>query len=173
MATRVREYILNEDDSINAVNWAKLQDALRGKTCKCTTSRKKVCGRQLGVFPSTGRCGCIYHESYDEVANALNSLNAVEDPETTKTPPKTLKTQTPEAPQPEMQRVNRHTRAGRDGKAIVCGYCNHVSVVYHFAWCALVCLGCERNVQKHEHFIPVKRQVDVARLFRESDLVPQ
>lgn len=45
--------------------------------------------------------------------------------------------------------VTRHTRAGNEGKLIKC-LCGEHLRVYHFAWSAIVCLGCRNMVDKYE-----------------------
>jgi len=51
------------------------------------------------------------------------------------------------------RRVNRYTRAPRDGREIQCSYCDFPVRVYHFSWCAAVCQGCHRDVEKGEWLI--------------------
>ena len=46
--------------------------------------------------------------------------------------------------------VNRYTRAGKNGKEIICPYCNKISRVYHFSWSAVGCLNCKEMVNKNE-----------------------
>ena len=52
-----------------------------------------------------------------------------------------------------MKKVNRYTRAGKQGKEITCPKCNQSYPVYHFAWSALVCLGCKQTIQKEEYLL--------------------
>ena len=51
------------------------------------------------------------------------------------------------------RRVNRYTRAPRKGREIQCSYCDFRVRVYHFSWCAAVCQGCHRDVEKGEWLI--------------------
>ena len=52
--------------------------------------------------------------------------------------------------------VTKHTRAGKHGKVIRCPKCNGGVRVYHFAWSALGCRGCqitndpEYMINKHD-----------------------
>jgi ribosomal protein S27E len=48
--------------------------------------------------------------------------------------------------------VDRYTRAGRNGRQITCPDCGEISRVYHFAWCAITCSGCDRMIDK-EHWL--------------------
>ena len=49
--------------------------------------------------------------------------------------------------------VNRHTRAGRNGRQITCPDCGKIARVYHFAWCAITCSGCDRMIDKENWLI--------------------
>jgi ribosomal protein S27E len=48
--------------------------------------------------------------------------------------------------------VDRYTRAGRNGRLITCPNCGEIARVYHFAWCAITCSGCDRMIDK-EHWL--------------------
>ena len=48
--------------------------------------------------------------------------------------------------------VDRFTRAGRAGREIICPSCGTVARVYHFAWCAITCSGCDQMIDK-EHWL--------------------
>lgn len=54
---------------------------------------------------------------------------------------------------PLLVKVNKRTRAGRNGKAIKCPNCGHVSWVYHFSWCGLTCQGCDTMVDKQDWWV--------------------
>lgn len=43
--------------------------------------------------------------------------------------------------------VTGRTRARRDGTIIACP-CGQEVIVFHFAWSALVCLGCRDAIEK-------------------------
>ena len=47
-------------------------------------------------------------------------------------------------------KVNQRTRAGKNGKEIVCPKCNSSATVYHFAWSALGCQGCNGMIEKYD-----------------------
>jgi len=55
-----------------------------------------------------------------------------------------------------LQPVTRWTRAPRDGtgRPIVCPHCGTVARVYHFAWCAITCSGCNRMIDKGDWSMP-------------------
>lgn len=46
-----------------------------------------------------------------------------------------------------LQPVTGATRARRDGTPIMCP-CGQEITVYHFAWIALVCIGCGHEIHK-------------------------
>jgi len=48
--------------------------------------------------------------------------------------------------------VDRYTRAPRLGREIICPNCGTVARVYHFAWCAITCSGCDQMIDK-EHWL--------------------
>ena len=74
MATLVREWILNRDDTINGDNLTKLRERVNDKTCEVVLKNKKVCGRKYQVH-CFGRCGCQFHEDYSHALEALNVLD--------------------------------------------------------------------------------------------------
>lgn len=45
--------------------------------------------------------------------------------------------------------VPKWTHAGKDGKTIYCPHCNASTHVYSFAWSALVCPSCKREINKY------------------------
>ena len=49
--------------------------------------------------------------------------------------------------------VDRYTRAGRNGRQITCPDCGEIARVYHFAWCAITCSGCDRMIDKQHWLI--------------------
>jgi ribosomal protein S27E len=49
--------------------------------------------------------------------------------------------------------VDRYTRAGRHGRQITCPDCGEIARVYHFAWCAITCSGCDRMIDKENWLI--------------------
>ena len=57
---------------------------------------------------------------------------------------------------PQGHTVNRDTQAGPDGKVITCPICGTGTRVFHFAWSALQCDGCEEFVDKNSWRNPVK-----------------
>ena len=73
MATPVREYLLNADDSVNVENLTKLRNATKDKTCSILTKNKRTCGRAYNIFPR--HCGCRFHEDYSHALVALNVLD--------------------------------------------------------------------------------------------------
>jgi len=54
-----------------------------------------------------------------------------------------------------MTKISRYTRAGVNGKAIQCPICGHNSIVYHFDWRAMTCLGCKKLVDKEDFLLLV------------------
>lgn len=56
-----------------------------------------------------------------------------------------------------MEKVNRYTRAGFDGRVITCPNCGHSKTVYHFAWYALGCNGCNEMIKKTDYLTEPKK----------------
>lgn len=54
------------------------------------------------------------------------------------------------APVPNVLKVTRYTRASRGGKNCFCPECGFANPVFHFAWSALMCLGCRKLFLKRE-----------------------
>ena len=52
-----------------------------------------------------------------------------------------------------FENVNRWSRAGKNGKYIHCPHCFQSTLVWHFAWSALKCAGCNGYVDKHRWII--------------------
>lgn len=77
MATPVREFILNADNSVDVENLKKLREATKDKSCSIEMKNKKVCGRPYTIHPY-GHCGCRFHEDY---SHALRALNVLDDPD--------------------------------------------------------------------------------------------
>jgi len=53
-------------------------------------------------------------------------------------------------------KVNKNTRAGRNGKCLACPHCGHKVIVYHFAWCGMMCVSgvCwEQEVEKNDWLV--------------------
>jgi ribosomal protein L37AE/L43A len=48
----------------------------------------------------------------------------------------------------EADKVNRYTRAGKAGRLISCPICGAEVLVFNFAWSALTCGQCGRDVKK-------------------------
>ena len=48
------------------------------------------------------------------------------------------------------EKVTKQTRAGKDGKFIVCPYCDQGNFVFHFSWSTLGCQHCGTMVDKYE-----------------------
>ena len=57
------------------------------------------------------------------------------------------------------ENVNRWTRAGKNGKYIYCPHCFQSTLVYHFAWSALKCSGCNGYVDKHRWIISNRKTI--------------
>jgi len=55
----------------------------------------------------------------------------------------------------KFEKVHRYTRAGKWGKRILCPDCNNQSVVYHFAWCGLMCIHCKAMIEKYDWLVEV------------------
>jgi hypothetical protein len=79
MATLVREYILNNDDSIDMGRWQKLMNTVGARKCERHTKSKKACGRPL-LIARDGVYGCRFHEAdYKDVLEAVSKLDKEED----------------------------------------------------------------------------------------------
>ena len=79
MATLVREYILNNDDSIDMGRWQKLMNTVGARKCERHTKSKKACGRPL-IIARDGVYGCRFHEAdYKDVLEAVSNLDKEED----------------------------------------------------------------------------------------------
>jgi hypothetical protein len=77
MATLVREWVLNPDDSVNGENLTKLREEVKDKKCQVLLKNKKVCGRNYKIH-CFGRCGCQFHEDYSYALQALSKLDYTE-----------------------------------------------------------------------------------------------
>ena len=49
-----------------------------------------------------------------------------------------------------LETVTQATRAPADGRRIVSPCCGDTRVVYHFAWWAIPCRGCDEAIIKYE-----------------------
>lgn len=79
MATIVREFILNADDTLDLGALYRLNNNVKGKTCgNVMKKNKKVCGRPY-IVSGFGRCGCFYHEDYDHAIQAIKFLNEADE----------------------------------------------------------------------------------------------
>ena len=47
-------------------------------------------------------------------------------------------------------KVTKYTRAGKDGKFIVCPYCDQGNFVFHFSWSTLSCQHCDTMIDKYD-----------------------
>lgn len=50
-------------------------------------------------------------------------------------------------------KVDKNTRAGKYGKVIICPECNNMEIVYHFAWCDIVCQECKNMINKFDYYV--------------------
>lgn len=48
------------------------------------------------------------------------------------------------------------SRVGKNGRMIQCPHCHHSERVWHFAWSALQCLGCDAMVDKLDYSMEAK-----------------
>jgi len=46
--------------------------------------------------------------------------------------------------------IKPSSRTGPYGRRIRCPHCGHKEYVYHFAWSALTCQGCNEMVDKYD-----------------------
>ena len=75
MATIIREWIFNADDTQNKMNFKKLEEDLKGKVCERVMKNKKVCGRPYHIW-QTGFCGCrLLHEDYSHAIQSIKTLD--------------------------------------------------------------------------------------------------
>jgi len=49
--------------------------------------------------------------------------------------------------------VTKRSRTGRFGRLILCPHCKETTRVYHFAWVALQCGGCNVTVNKTDYLM--------------------
>jgi hypothetical protein len=47
-----------------------------------------------------------------------------------------------------LENINSRTRAPKDGKVIICPYCNAQKTVGNFSWFALSCIPCDISIPK-------------------------
>ena len=53
----------------------------------------------------------------------------------------------------DLTKVDEYTRAGKYGKAIICPECKNMEIVYHFAWCDIICQECQKMINKYDYCV--------------------
>lgn len=51
--------------------------------------------------------------------------------------------------------VGKYTRAGKNGRIVICPKCNGILKLYHFAFSAIVCLHCHKEIEKYDLLVPL------------------